>query len=151
MFKILVMTCIENHGRMPHMSISMTVVSCTAMLLLLVSQECADAQPQQQVFVDVERGSDRSGNGSGEQPGETIQFAVEHMSPGDVCVLQASVYRETVVPRDEQTFRACETETPIVSGCDVVDCYLWHHHRIVRCLGMAQLPTSLELVREGGK
>ncbi len=42
------------------------------------------------------------------------------MAAGDTCTIRAGIYRETVLPRDGQTFQAHPGEQGIISGCDVL-------------------------------
>ncbi len=55
------------------------------------------------VFVDSSRGNDALGDGSERNPWKSIQFAAVQMNLGDVCVLRAGIYRETVMGRIVRT------------------------------------------------
>lgn len=62
-------------------------------------------------------------------PWKTIQQAAAAMSVGDVCVVRAGVYRETVTPKTGQTFRNYDGERVVISGCDLVPSGNWKRFR----------------------
>ncbi|MBN1765487.1 MAG: right-handed parallel beta-helix repeat-containing protein [Sedimentisphaerales bacterium] len=77
-------------------------------------------------FVSDTTGSD-SYPGSAHEPFKTIQKAATVMTPGDVCLIRAGTYRETVTPlrngtaTDPICYRACPGETPRISGAELLD------------------------------
>jgi hypothetical protein len=66
------------------------------------------------------RARDAAGDGSSARPWTSIQQAAERMQPGELCVIHAGTYRETVRPRDGQTFTAAPGEAVVLTGCDAV-------------------------------
>ena len=74
--------------------------------------------------VDATAGA--GGDGSERKPFATIQQAADVLGPGDVCVVRAGTYRETVVLRRSGTrekpivFRAAEDADAVVTGCEPV-------------------------------
>ena len=72
------------------------------------------------LYVDANRGDD-SNPGTKEEPFQTLQHAANEMVSGDVCYIQAGVYRETLVPKSDQlTFRNFENDYVLITGLDEV-------------------------------
>ncbi|HUF60824.1 MAG TPA: right-handed parallel beta-helix repeat-containing protein [Verrucomicrobiales bacterium] len=61
-------------------------------------------------------------------PWKTIQRAAETMVSGDVCLIRAGTYRETVRPKTGQTFQNYAGEEVVITGCDVVPSGAWSRH-----------------------
>lgn len=74
----------------------------------------------------VDSAMSQDGDGSRDKPFRTISDAAAVLKPGDVCVIRAGTYRETIVPANSGTeakpiiFLAQEGEKVVVSGCDLV-------------------------------
>lgn len=83
-------------------------------------------------YVDARLGNDVSGNGSIARPWKTLQKAAESMEKGDTCVIKKGVYRETVVPKDGQTFVAAPGEKVVVTGTELVSTWFRHSDNIFR-------------------
>jgi len=75
----------------------------------------------------VQAGAAADGDGSPSRPFETVQAAAAAMKPGDVCIIHAGVYRETIRPANSGTadqplvFRATDGEDVVINGCERVD------------------------------
>lgn len=61
-------------------------------------------------------------------PWKTIQKAASTMASGDICLIRAGTYRETVTPGAGQTFQNYNGEYVLISGCDVVPPGGWTQH-----------------------
>ena len=83
-------------------------------------------------YVDARSGNDVSGNGSIARPWKTLQKAAESMEKGDTCVVKTGIYRETVIPKDGQTFVAAPGEKVVVTGTDLVSNWFRHSDNIFR-------------------
>jgi hypothetical protein len=79
-------------------------------------------------FVDAQHGDDRSGSGSATTPWRSIGKAALTMAEGDTCQIRAGAYRETVVPKHNQTFQAAPGEWVLITGNDRV-AGSWEKHR----------------------
>lgn len=93
-------------------------------------------------YVDARSGNDISGNGSLARPWKTLQKAAASMASGDTCVIRQGVYRETVIPKDGQTFIAAPGEQVVVTGTDIVNNWFRHSDKIFR----ASLPKKVYAV-----
>ena len=91
---------------------------CGFLFMLLVALNFANAS---EYYVDAKIGSDLSGNGTLEKPFKTIQKASDVMQSNDVCLIRGGTYRETVVPKDKQTFMPYNGEHVLITGCDIVE------------------------------
>lgn len=69
----------------------------------------------------VSPSGNNSNAGTALAPFQTIQQAASVMQPGDVCVITAGTYRETVTPANNLvTFQAATGAEVVVSGYEVV-------------------------------
>lgn len=91
-----------------------------SVLLGLLGPGVIAAPDRREVYVDVRQGNDQTGTGSMKSPWKSVRYAATRMNSGEVCILREGVYRETIVPKDGQEFRAFGKETVVITGCDVV-------------------------------
>jgi Secretion system C-terminal sorting domain/Right handed beta helix region len=80
------------------------------------------------VYVDDTNGNDSTGDGTISKPWKTIQKAANVMASGDVCNIRCGTYRETVVPRAGQSFKAYQNEYVLLTGADIVLSTAWSLH-----------------------
>ena len=83
-------------------------------------------------YVDAENGDNQSGDGSLNNPWQTIQHAADTMNEGDLCIIREGVYRETVIPKHNQTFQSFEGEYVLITGCDIVTDWTLHNGNIYK-------------------
>ena len=96
----------------------------TVFVLLMVSTNFVLSA---EYYVDINSGNNSTGDGSIGSPWQTIQHAADQMASGDVCWIREGIYRETVTPKDGQTFQAFGDEKVVLSGCDIVSS-VWSVH-----------------------
>ena len=78
-------------------------------------------------YVSAARGHDAQ-PGSAAQPLRTVQRAADLMATGDVCIVRAGIYRESVTLKcDHVTFRAAPEEAVVISGAEPISG--WAKHR----------------------
>lgn len=108
-------------------------IGCVSVLLafLLAFLSMAHSVAHSSEYHVSPSGSDAA-EGTREAPWRTIQKAAEAMRPGDVCIVHAGVYRETVRPARSGTatqairFEAASGEEVWLTGTDLVT--QWTHH-----------------------
>jgi hypothetical protein len=100
--------CIE-FLRLTFVIISICVIAC-------ISQNAYGMD----YYVDAINGSDSAGDGSQGRPFQTIQKAANIMASGDHCLIRRGVYRETVTPKDSQTFEAYNGEFVLITGTEPI-------------------------------
>ncbi len=100
-------------------------------------------------------GDDANPGISAAAPLRTIQAAAERMQPGDVCLIQAGTYRETVVPPRDGTaeapivFRAAPGGTVVLSGLDAVTNWERVDERTFRAPFDGDLGPGSQVFRDG--
>ena len=109
------------------------------LLLFLLSNQGVGGR---EIHVDIHSGSDQN-NGNREQPLRTIQAAADVALPGDIVIVHAGVYRESIHPNRSGgadspiVFCAAEGETVEIKGSEIIKG--WKH--INRDTWMVTLPN----------
>ncbi|WP_317107443.1 right-handed parallel beta-helix repeat-containing protein [Chroococcidiopsis sp. SAG 2025] len=107
------------------------VLFCSLVALIPLFSTC-EGSSTTTFYVDAKSGNDVSGNGSMARPWQTLQKAAESMGTDDTCIIRQGVYRETVIPKDGQTFVAAPGERVVVTGTDLVSNWFRHSDRVFR-------------------
>jgi len=83
-------------------------------------------------YVDAVNGDNNNTGASLDQAWRTLQKAVDTMASGDTAYIRAGTYRETVMPRNGQTFAAYRGEKPLITGAEPVSGWTVHSGSIYK-------------------
>ena len=90
-------------------------------------------------YVDAVNGDDNNTGASLDQAWRTLQKAADTMASGDTAYVRAGTYRETVTPRNSQTFAAYRSEKPLITGADPVSGWTVHSGSIYKATVNAEV------------